>query len=132
MSHKEFVGFLERFTQEKCKKLYYCMSDLEIPEGLALISNEGEYQKFIEIAYQVRVQVLVYMDHFGTNLQVFSTGVSKENEIEDNCSVMSNMSMEMEDGVNLTEFMSPRKSNMEGVPYDGVNSGKWKWGCHRS
>ncbi|CAI9277168.1 unnamed protein product [Lactuca saligna] len=63
------------------------------------------------------------MDHFGTNLQVFSTGVSKENEIEDNCSIMSNMSMEMEDGVDLTEFMSPRKSNMEGVPYDGVSQG---------
>ncbi|CAH1451704.1 unnamed protein product [Lactuca virosa] len=102
MSHKEFVGFLERFTQEKCEKLYYCMSDLEIPKGLALISNEVEYQQFIEIGYQGGVNVPVYMDHFGTNLLVFSNGVSKENEIEENCSVMSNMSMEMEDGVDLT------------------------------
>ncbi|CAI9291587.1 unnamed protein product [Lactuca saligna] len=36
---------------------------------------------------------------------------------------MSNMSMEMENGVDLTvtEFMSPQKSNMEEVTYDGIS-----------
>nr|KAJ0202579.1 hypothetical protein LSAT_V11C500261730 [Lactuca sativa] len=63
------------------------------------------------------------MDHFGTHLQTFCDVVSKENDIEDTCSVMSNMSMEMENGVDLTliEFMSPHKSNMEGIMYDGIS-----------
>nr|KAJ0192477.1 hypothetical protein LSAT_V11C800397520 [Lactuca sativa] len=29
--------------------------------------------------------------------------------------------MEMEDGIDPTGFMSPQKSNMEGVPYEGVS-----------
>nr|KAJ0205054.1 hypothetical protein LSAT_V11C500261740 [Lactuca sativa] len=33
MTHKDFIGFLERLTQEKCQKVYYYQSDLEIPEG---------------------------------------------------------------------------------------------------
>ena len=80
-----------------------------------MISNEIEYQEFIYIAYRCGVQLHVYMEHFGTNLQV-----SKENEIDDNCSVRSSMSMEMEDGVDLTESFTPMKSNIKGVTYDGV------------
>nr|KAJ0184888.1 hypothetical protein LSAT_V11C900471810 [Lactuca sativa] len=39
--------------------------------------------------------------------QVFCDGVSKENDIKHNWSIMSNMSMERENGVDLTEPMSP-------------------------
>ncbi|CAI9283139.1 unnamed protein product [Lactuca saligna] len=123
MTHKDFIGFLEQFTQEKCQKVYYCQPDLEILEGLTLISNDLEYQEFIDIAYRCGVQLPVYMDHFGTHLQVFCDVVSKENYNEDNCFVMSNISMEMENGVDLTliEFMSPHKRNIEGVTYDGIS-----------
>ena len=79
MSYNEFVGFLERFTQVKCEKLYYCQPDLEIPKGLTLIFNELQYQEFIDIAYRCWVQLVVYMDHFGTTMHV-----TKENENEDN------------------------------------------------
>ncbi|CAH1448265.1 unnamed protein product [Lactuca virosa] len=75
MSCTEFVGVLERFTQEKCEKLYYCQPDLEIPKSLTLISNELRYQEFIDIAYRCGVQLLVYMDRFGTTVHV-----AKENE----------------------------------------------------
>ncbi|CAH1441340.1 unnamed protein product [Lactuca virosa] len=118
MSYNEFVGFLERFTQEKCEKLYYCQPDLQIPEGLTLISNELQYQEFIDIAYQCGVQVLVYMDHFGTTVHVSK---ANENDNEDNCSVKSNMSIEGEEGIDLIDFMSPQESNMEGVTYEGVS-----------
>ncbi|CAH1431133.1 unnamed protein product [Lactuca virosa] len=47
--------------------------------------------------------------------------MTKENENEDNCSVKSNMTIEGEEGINLTEFMSPQQSNMEGVTYEGVS-----------
>nr|KAJ0227269.1 hypothetical protein LSAT_V11C100004300 [Lactuca sativa] len=116
MTHKEFIGFLERFTQEKFQKVYYCQSDLEIPEGLTLISNDLEYQDFIDVAYMCGVQLPVYIDHFGTHLQAFCDVASKEKDIKDNCYVMSNMSIEMDNGIDLTliEFMSPHKSNMEG------------------
>ncbi|CAI9269386.1 unnamed protein product [Lactuca saligna] len=96
MTHKDFIGILEQFTQEKCQKVYYCQPDLEIPEGLTLISNDLQYQEFINVAYRCRVRLPMYMDHFGTHLQAFCDVVSKENDIEDSCSVMSNMSMEIE------------------------------------
>nr|KAJ0186190.1 hypothetical protein LSAT_V11C900462230 [Lactuca sativa] len=95
MSYNEFVGFLERFIQEKCEKLYYCQPDLQIPEGLTLISNELEYQEFIDIVYQYGVQVPIYMEHFGTIVHVSN---ANENEIEDNCYVKSTMSIEREEG----------------------------------
>nr|KAJ0222911.1 hypothetical protein LSAT_V11C200061390 [Lactuca sativa] len=113
-----FVGFLERFTQEKCEKLYYCQPDLQIPEGLTLLSNELQYQEFIDIAYRCGVQVPVYIDHFGTIVHVTK---ANENENEDNYSVKSNMSIEGEEGINLTDFMSPQQSNMKGVTYERVS-----------
>ncbi|CAI9268183.1 unnamed protein product [Lactuca saligna] len=112
MSYYEFVDFLERFIQEKCEKLYYCQPDLQIPEGLTLISNELQYQEFIDISYQCGVQVHVYMDHFGTTVHVAK---ANENENVDNCSVKSNMSIKGEECIDLTNFMSPQQSNMEGV-----------------
>nr|KAJ0192271.1 hypothetical protein LSAT_V11C800419600 [Lactuca sativa] len=118
MSYNEFVGFLERFTQEKCEKLYYYQPNLQIAEGLTLISNELLYQEFIDITYQCGVQVPVYMDHFGTTVHVSK---ANENENEDNCHVKSNMSTEGEEGIDLIDFMSPQESNMEGVTYEGVS-----------
>nr|KAJ0195769.1 hypothetical protein LSAT_V11C700378160 [Lactuca sativa] len=97
MSYTEFVGFLERFTQDN------------------LISNELQYQYFIDITYRCGVQLPVYMDHFGTTVHV-----TKENENKDNCFVISNMSFEGEQSVELTEFVSPQQSNME-VIYEGVS-----------
>nr|KAJ0225188.1 hypothetical protein LSAT_V11C100008350 [Lactuca sativa] len=87
ITHKEFVGFLERFTQEKCEKVNNCQPNLEIAKVLTMISNDLEYQEFIDVTYRCGVQLPVYMDHFGTNLQVFCDGVSKENNIEYNCSL---------------------------------------------
>lgn len=43
MNVKEFFVFLERFTQETCEKVYYCMPDIEFPQSLRLISNEIKY-----------------------------------------------------------------------------------------
>ncbi|CAI9262324.1 unnamed protein product [Lactuca saligna] len=120
MSYNEFVSFLKRFTQEKCKKVYYCQPDLQIPEGLTLISNERQYQEFIDIDYECGVQVSVYMDHFGTTVHVTK---ANENEIEDNCFVKTNMSIKGEEGIDLTEIQSPQETNMEGVTYEGVSQG---------
>ncbi|CAI9259177.1 unnamed protein product [Lactuca saligna] len=120
MSFNEFVGFLERFTQEKCEKVYYCQPNLQIPKGLTLILNECQYQEFIDIAYQCGVQVSIYMDHFGTTVHVTK---ANENENEDNCSVKSNMSIEGEEGIDLTEIKSPQEINMEGITYEGVSHG---------
>nr|KAJ0211847.1 hypothetical protein LSAT_V11C400214430 [Lactuca sativa] len=112
MSFNEFV--------EKCEKVYYCQHDLQIPEGLTLISNERQYQEFIDIAYQCGVQVSIYMDHFGTIVHVTK---ANENENEDNCSVKSNMSIEGEEGIYLTDIKSPQEINMEGITYEGVSQG---------
>nr|KAJ0215389.1 hypothetical protein LSAT_V11C300124420 [Lactuca sativa] len=88
----------------------------KIPKALTLISNDLNYQEFIDIAYRCGVQLPVYIDNFGTTIHV-----TKENEIEDNCVVMSNMSIEREEGNDLTEFMSPQQSNLERVTYEGVS-----------
>ncbi|CAI9295710.1 unnamed protein product [Lactuca saligna] len=120
MSYNEFVSFLERLTQEKCEKVYYCQHDLQIPEGLTLIFNERQFQEFIDIAYEYGVQVFVYMDYFGTTVHVTK---ANENENKNNHSVKSNMSIEGEEDIDLTEIKSPQEINMEGVTYEGVSQG---------
>ncbi|XP_023768936.1 uncharacterized protein LOC111917486 [Lactuca sativa] len=62
--------FIERFTREKCEKLYYCQPDIDFPKGLTLISNEMDYADFIAIAYECGVILPMYVDHFGnSNMQ---------------------------------------------------------------
>ncbi|CAH1435371.1 unnamed protein product [Lactuca virosa] len=73
MSDIDFAGmdcvwcyeFMERFTGEKCAKLYYCQPDINFPKGLTLISNELDYADFIAIAYECGVILPMYIDHFG-------------------------------------------------------------------
>nr|KAJ0209049.1 hypothetical protein LSAT_V11C400194650 [Lactuca sativa] len=61
----------------KCEKLYYCQSELENPEGLTLISNELQYQEFIDIAYRCGVQPTINMEG------VTYEGVSRANGNQD-------------------------------------------------
>ncbi|CAI9278264.1 unnamed protein product [Lactuca saligna] len=64
------VAFIERFTWEKCEKLYYCQPDIDFPKGLTLICNDLDYYDFIIIAYECGVILPMYVDHFGnSNIQ---------------------------------------------------------------
>ena len=64
------VAFIERFTAEKCEKLYYCQPDIDFPKGLILICNDPDYYDFIAIAYECGVILPMYVDHFGnSNIQ---------------------------------------------------------------
>ncbi|CAH1412120.1 unnamed protein product [Lactuca virosa] len=47
--------------------------------------------------------------------------VFKNINFVDNCCVKSKLSMEGEEGIDLTDFMSPQQSNMEGVTFEGVS-----------
>ncbi|CAI9295709.1 unnamed protein product [Lactuca saligna] len=60
------------------------------------------------------------MDYFGTTVHVTK---ANENENKNNHSVKSNMSIEGEEDIDLTEIKSPQEINMEGVTYEGVSQG---------
>ncbi|CAI9270917.1 unnamed protein product [Lactuca saligna] len=73
LSNIDFVGmdkigcyeFIERFTREKCTKLYYYQPNIHFPKGLTLILNEFDYVDFIAIAYECGAILPMYVDHFG-------------------------------------------------------------------
>ncbi|CAI9280666.1 unnamed protein product [Lactuca saligna] len=70
MHKNDCYAFMERFTAEKCEKLYYCLPDIDFPKGLRLIRNELDYSTFISIAYECGVVLPLYVDYFGTtNMQ---------------------------------------------------------------
>nr|KAJ0187798.1 hypothetical protein LSAT_V11C900458930 [Lactuca sativa] len=115
MSYNEFVGFLNDSHKRTMRNFIIVNLIYKSQKVLTLISNELQYQEFIDIAYRCGVQLLVYMDHFGTTMHV-----TKENVNEDNCSVKSNMSIEGGEGIDLTNFISPQQSSMVGVTYEGV------------
>lgn len=59
----------------------------------------------------------MYMDHFGTNLHVLSDEFAC---YEDNHSWVSNMSKEMEDVIDLTDFTTILSNNIKWVTHKGV------------
>jgi len=69
MDKGECMAFLERFTHQRCVNLYYCLPDLELPEGLKLIDSDFTYADFIFLAYESGVVLPLYVDNLDTNIQ---------------------------------------------------------------
>lgn len=61
----------------------------------------------------------MYINQFGTNIQVLSDEISSYKE--DKYSGVSNMLMEMDGCIDLTDFMSPVMNNMEWVTHERVS-----------
>ncbi|CAH1420220.1 unnamed protein product [Lactuca virosa] len=56
----------DRFVGEPFEKLYYLARDLTMANGLRVITNEMDYQVFIDVAYQSpERQIDLYLDHIG-------------------------------------------------------------------
>ena len=66
MSRRECYEFVERFTGEKCVKLYYAVPESPLCKGLRLIDHDLHYLDFIELGYSCGKEVSLYVDHFGT------------------------------------------------------------------
>ncbi|CAI9298902.1 unnamed protein product [Lactuca saligna] len=94
------VAFIERFTGEKCEKLYYCQPDIDFPKGLTLICNDPDYYDFIEIAYECGVILPMYVDHFGdSNIQEWLDEHKDE--------FVGNVEEEVLDGAGLVKEVTP-------------------------
>ena len=94
------VAFIERFTGEKCEKLYYCQPDIDFPKGLTLICNDPDYYDFIEIAYECGVILPMYVDHFGdSNIQEWLDEHKDE--------FVGNVEEEVLDGAGLVKEVAP-------------------------
>ena len=68
MDLKEFLLFIQRFANEECVNVYFCMPDLQFPDGLRIIAIEKDYQEFIQVGYDSGCVIQVYMDHLGSNV----------------------------------------------------------------
>lgn len=70
MDRVECYAFVERYTQEKCEKLYYCLPEVSFPAGLRLIESDVDYADFIQVGYDSGCVIPMYVDHFGaTNMK---------------------------------------------------------------
>ncbi|CAH1414773.1 unnamed protein product [Lactuca virosa] len=62
--------FLDRFVGEPFEKLYYLARDLTMANGLRVITNEMDYQVFIDVAYQSPERPIdLYLDHIGEGFE---------------------------------------------------------------
>ncbi|CAH1443587.1 unnamed protein product [Lactuca virosa] len=62
--------FLERFVREPFEKLYYLIRDLTMANGLRVITNEMDYQVFIDVACQSPERPIdLYLDHIGEGFE---------------------------------------------------------------
>jgi len=105
MDKQECVAFLERFTQQRCVNLYYCMPDLEIPEGLRLITSDLSYADFIFLAYECGVELRMYVDHLGTNIQhLLNEDKGELTSADDQLSAAPSGSVDLNLGIDLEDL----------------------------
>nr|KAJ0205312.1 hypothetical protein LSAT_V11C500238060 [Lactuca sativa] len=112
MDKNEFVVFIQRFANEVCFNVYFCMPDVEFPDGLRVIATDIDYMDFIEVGYASVVVIHVYMDHLGVNVHQWI-----HDEQAELCSSLDKLSarnevgeevqcgMDMDDGIDIEDLV---------------------------
>lgn len=86
MDNNQFLMFVQRFADDKCMNVYYCMPNIEFPHGLRIIVDDSNYMDFIEVGYACGYVVSVNMDNLGANLSEWL-----EDEQDEVCSSEDNL-----------------------------------------
>ena len=79
MDKNVFLDFLQRFTNERYVNVYFCMPDVEFPDGLRITVTNIDYMEFIKVGYACGCVVPVHLDHLGVNVHQWI--VEKQDEV---------------------------------------------------
>ena len=122
MDKNEFVGFIQRFANEVCINVYFCMPDVVFPDGLRLIATDIDYMDFIEVGYASGSVINVYMDHLGVNVHQWILEEQGEicsslDELSDRIEVGEEVQggMDMDDGIEIKDLLG---HSLQGVTED--------------
>ena len=120
MDKNEFVGFIQRFANEVCINVYFCMPDVVFPDGLRLIATNIDYMDFIEVGYASGSVINVYMDHLGVNVHQWILEEQGEicsslDELSDRIEVGEEVQggIDMDDGIEIEDLLGHRKGVTE-------------------
>ncbi|CAH1446753.1 unnamed protein product [Lactuca virosa] len=62
MNFPDFIPFLEKHTNRRCRDVYYCPHEVRLYEGLHVIQNDCDFNKFLEDINEKK-RLDVYVDH---------------------------------------------------------------------
>ena len=120
MDKNEFVGFIQRFANEVCINVYFCMPDVVFPDGLRLIATNIDYMDFIEVGYASGSVINVYMDHLGVNVHQWILEEQGEicsslDELSDRIEVGEEVQggIDMDDGIEIEDLLGHRQGVTE-------------------
>ncbi|CAH1452524.1 unnamed protein product [Lactuca virosa] len=63
MNFPDFIPFLEKLTNERCRDVYYCPHEVRLSEGLHAIQNDRDFNEFLEDMNEKK-RLDVYVDHY--------------------------------------------------------------------
>lgn len=80
MNFGDFIPFLEKLTNERCRDVYYCPHEVRLSDGLHAIQNDCDFNEFLEDMNEKK-RLDVYVDHHHEPL--FDWIQEEEAELED-------------------------------------------------
>nr|KAJ0193954.1 hypothetical protein LSAT_V11C800406000 [Lactuca sativa] len=80
MNFGDFIPFLEKLTNGRCRDVYYCPHEVRLSEGLHAIQNDCNFNEFLEDMNEKK-RLDVYVDHHHEPL--FDWIQEEEAELED-------------------------------------------------
>ncbi|CAI9280947.1 unnamed protein product [Lactuca saligna] len=81
MNFPDFIPFLEKLTNGRCRDVYYCPHEVRLFEGLHAIQNDCDFNEFLEDINEKK-RLDVYVDHHHEPL--FGWIQEEEADLEDN------------------------------------------------
>ncbi|CAH1451431.1 unnamed protein product [Lactuca virosa] len=80
MNFPDFIPFLEKLTNGRCRDVYYCPHEVRLSEGLHVIQNDCDFNEFLEDINEKK-RLDVYVDHYHEPL--FDWIQEEEADLED-------------------------------------------------
>ncbi|CAH1445466.1 unnamed protein product [Lactuca virosa] len=80
MNFPDFIPFLEKLTNRRCRDVYYCPHEVRLSEGLHVIQNDCDFNEFLEDINEKK-RLDVYVDHYHEPL--FDWIQEEETDLED-------------------------------------------------
>ncbi|CAH1413589.1 unnamed protein product [Lactuca virosa] len=80
MNFPDFIPFLEKLTNGRCKDVYYCPHEVRLSEGLHVIQNDCDFNEFLEDINEKK-RLDMYVDHYHEPL--FGWIQEEEADLED-------------------------------------------------
>jgi len=63
MAFKDFIMFLQKLIDYRCRDVYYCLPNRSLVDGLRELKDDDDYVRFLDVGYSSDRKISIYIDH---------------------------------------------------------------------